>query len=109
MPKTTFSIFFAVTTGLTLFGATSYFVYSKIYRAKSSNKKQNRQDCLQDLRAGNIYMMDSGSNYGDEDFDSELQGYSRKNTRGDREDPPPLITFDDLNERAIVLDQTRKL
>ena len=87
LPTSTVGIFVAVSTGLTLVGATSYFIVTRYY------KKKNAQEEEWDEFSDEEYLY--------RDFDKRRQRYNINDI------PQPLMTFEELHDRAYLLSQTR--
>ena len=81
MPTSTVGIFVAVSTGLTLVGATSYFIVTRYYRKRNQNEEEEWDEFDDD-------------EYLYRDFDKRRQRYHMNDV------PQPLMTFEELHDRA---------
>ncbi len=81
--------------GLTLIGATTYFVATRYVRKRRQNRKQNAEESDEDLD----YLHDA------EDYRSAAKRSSLR--KGATPRPPPLITFAELFEQALNLERQR--
>ena len=88
LPTSTVGIFVAVSTGLTLVGATSYFIVTRYYKKKSSSHEEEWDEF-------------SDEEYLYRDFDKRRQRYTVNDI------PQPLMTFEELHDRAYFLSQSR--
>ena len=88
MPTSNLGIFVAVSTGLTLVGATSYFILTRYYRKKNQNAEEE-WDGFDD------------EEYLYRDFDKRRHRYHMNDI------PQPLMTIEELQDRAYLLSQQR--
>ena len=88
MPTSNVGIFVAVSTGLTLVGATSYFIVTRYYRKKSQSNEEQWNEF-------------DDEEYLYRDFDKRRQRYHANDI------PQPLMTFEELHDRAYLMSQQR--
>jgi len=93
--KATVGLFGVIAAGITLIGATTYIVATRYYR----RKRAGEDACDDDL--------DALSDDDDLNFrlstDRKRRGLQRKGLGAER--PPPLITFSELFEQALLMEQ----
>ena len=85
-PTSTVGIFLAASTGLTLVGATSYYIVTRYWRKKGHGSKDADSDDISD-----------DDEYIYKNYDKRKQRIYLNNI------PQPLMTFDELHERAYLL------
>ena len=112
--RQTLGLFGVIACGLTLIGATTYFVATRLVNKKRDRRRQRRSQqpyadeygVQEDDEYDAEEIMDDNEN--EEDFDYRL-AYERKNRRRGKginaHRPPPLITFAELFEHALQFHQ----
>ena len=92
-----------IVTGLTLIGATTYFVATRYLRNKSSKRNTAKELCEESE--------DEFESMSEEEEDLNEQLFNARERRGARRNvissqrSPPLITFAELFEQALYLEQ----
>ena len=93
-----------IAAGLTLIGATTYFVATRYIRKKRSSKEHGRSGSAEDSCEDDLMSDDDDLNYRLSN-DRKRRGLQRRSPGVVR--PPPLITFAELFEQALLLHQHR--
>lgn len=89
LPKTPLGIFAAVSTGVVLFGATSYFIACKVRNSRRKKVPTSRRDVFDQ-------QIDSDE---EDEFFSEF--HRKKSEREQANFAPVVFTFEDLFEKAL--------
>jgi hypothetical protein len=93
--RQTFTLFAVISCGLTLIGATTYFVATRLMR-----KKRAAKALLETEDDAEYYDISD-----DEDIREMLSRERKRRGRASAYRPPPLITFAELFEQALHIHQ----
>ena len=98
-------LFGAIVTGLTLIGATTYFVATRYLRNKSSKRSQAKEQ-REESEEESEYVSEEEEDLNEQLFNARQRRSARRNVISSQRSPP-LITFAELFEQALYLQHQR--